>query len=47
MKIARVIGSTISTIKSPRIQDTKLLLCWETDPSGKDKLGPKIPPQMR
>lgn len=39
MKIARVIGSTISTIKSPRIQNTKLLLCWETDPYGNDELG--------
>ncbi len=39
MKIARVIGSTISTIKSPRIQDTKLLLCQETDAFGKDELG--------
>ena len=39
MKIARVIGSTISTIKSPRIQDTKLLLCRETDPYGKAELG--------
>jgi microcompartment protein CcmK/EutM len=39
MKIARVIGSTISTIKSPRVQDTKLLLCQETDVSGKDGVG--------
>lgn len=39
MKIARVIGSTISTIKSPRIQDTKLLLCRETDAYGKAELG--------
>jgi microcompartment protein CcmK/EutM len=36
MKIARVTGSTISTIKSPRIQDTKLLVCRETDPTGKE-----------
>jgi microcompartment protein CcmK/EutM len=39
MKIARVIGSTISTIKSPRIQDTKLLLCQETDHFGTQELG--------
>ena len=39
MKIARVIGSTISTIKSPRIKDTKLLLCQETDAFGKVELG--------
>lgn len=39
MKIARVIGSTISTIKSPRVKDTKLLLCQETDAYGKEQLG--------
>ena len=39
MKIARVIGSTISTIKSPRIMDTKLLICRETDQSGTKELG--------
>jgi len=40
MKIARVKGSTISTIKNPRIRDTKLLICHETDASGTEKLGP-------
>jgi len=40
MKIARVKGSTISTIKNPRIMDTKLLICQETDASGTEKLGP-------
>lgn len=39
MKIARVIGSTISTIKSPRIQATKLLLCQETDHYGNGEIG--------
>lgn len=39
MKIARVIGSTISTIKSPRILETKLLVCRETDAYGKKELG--------
>lgn len=39
MKIARVIGSTISTVKSPRIQNTKLLLCRETDVYGKGERG--------
>jgi len=39
MKIAAVIGSTISTIKSPRVQDTKLLICRETDQSGTKFLG--------
>jgi len=39
MKIARVIGSTISTIKSPRVSNTKLLICRETDPTGLEELG--------
>jgi len=39
MKIARVIGSTISTIKSPRVQDTKLLICKETDATGLNEFG--------
>lgn len=39
MRIARVIGSTISTIKSPRVKDTKLLLCRDTDAYGKEELG--------
>lgn len=39
MKIARVIGATISTIKSPRIAQTKLLICQQTDPSGEKEIG--------
>lgn len=39
MKIARVIGSTISTIKDPKVANTKLLLCQETDPSGEELIG--------
>lgn len=39
MKIARVVGSTISTIKNRRIQSTKLLICRETDEFGKKELG--------
>jgi microcompartment protein CcmK/EutM len=39
MKIARVIGSTISTVKSPRVMETKLLICRETDPTGTEELG--------
>ena len=35
MRIARVIGSTIATIKSPRISGTKLLLVQDTDQSGR------------
>ncbi len=39
MKIARVTGSTISTIKNPRIKDTKLLICKETDATGIKEMG--------
>ena len=39
MKIARIIGSTISTIKNRRIMNTKLLICQETDAFGKKDLG--------
>ena len=34
MKIAMVIGSTISTIKDKNITNTKLLICQPTDQSG-------------
>jgi len=40
MKIARVKGSTISTIKNPRIRDTKLLICQEMDAAGNEQIGP-------
>lgn len=36
MKIARVVGSTISTIKNERIEGTKMLLLRETDHAGKE-----------
>lgn len=36
MKIARVIGSTISTIEDPKVKDTKLLLCAPTTESGEE-----------
>jgi len=39
MKIARVVGSTISTIKDPKVANTKLLICQETDPSGEKPIG--------
>lgn len=39
MKIAEVTGSTISTIKSPRVKNTKILICQETDPSGTEPIG--------
>ena len=39
MKIARVIGSTISTLKSPRVMNTKLLICKETDNTGLNEIG--------
>ena len=34
MKIARVIGTTISTIKDPKIMGSKLLILRETDKTG-------------
>jgi microcompartment protein CcmK/EutM len=34
MKIARVIGETIATIKSERVQGSKLLILRETDQTG-------------
>jgi microcompartment protein CcmK/EutM len=40
MKIARVKGSTISTIKNPRITDTKLLICQEMGAAGIEQIGP-------
>ena len=39
MKISRVVGSTISTIKNRRIMNTKLLVCREMDAYGKKELG--------
>jgi microcompartment protein CcmK/EutM len=39
MKIARVIGSTISTIKNPRVMNTKLLICKQTDAAGSTEFG--------
>ncbi|MBN1230802.1 MAG: EutN/CcmL family microcompartment protein [Anaerolineales bacterium] len=34
MKIARVIGAAVSTLKDRRITNTKLLICQETDQTG-------------
>lgn len=34
MKIARVIGETIATVKNDRIEGSKLLICKETDQIG-------------
>lgn len=39
MKIAWVVGSTISTIKNRRIMNTKLMICRETDAAGKKEIG--------
>jgi microcompartment protein CcmK/EutM len=36
MKIARVIGSTISTIEDPKVKETKLLLCRQTNAAGEE-----------
>ena len=35
MEIARVIGTTVSTIKSERVKDRKLLIVRQTDQKGK------------
>lgn len=35
MRIARVVGETIATVKSERIRGAKLLICKATDPGGK------------
>lgn len=34
MKIAKVIGSTVATIKNEKLVGTKLLICREADESG-------------
>lgn len=34
MKIARVIGTTISTIKDEKVRGSKLLICRQTDETG-------------
>lgn len=36
MKIARVIGSTISTIEDPKVKEAKLLLCQPTNQAGEE-----------
>lgn len=38
MKIARVIGTTISTIKDEKIRGSKLLIVQQSDASGKKKV---------
>lgn len=35
MKIVKVVGVAVSTEKEPRLEDSKLLLVRESDPSGK------------
>lgn len=35
MKIAKVVGVAVSTEKAPRLENSKLLLVQETDPTGK------------
>jgi len=36
MKIVKVVGVAVATQKEPRLEDSKLLLVREADPSGKD-----------
>ena len=35
MKIAKVVGVAVATEKAPRLEDSKLLLVQDADPSGK------------
>jgi len=42
MRIAMVIGSTISTIKDPTVSKTKLLICQPTDETGKQQGEPYV-----
>ncbi|MCW5878973.1 MAG: EutN/CcmL family microcompartment protein [Anaerolineales bacterium] len=35
MLIAKVIGNTVATIKDPKLEGRKLLICRETDHTGK------------
>ena len=35
MKIAKVVGVVVSTVKEPRLDDSKLLLVSDTDQTGK------------
>lgn len=35
MKIAKVVGVAVSTVKEPRLDDSKLLLVSDTDQTGK------------
>ena len=35
MKIAKVVGVAVSTVKEPRLEDSKLLLVCDTDQAGK------------
>lgn len=39
MQIARIIGTTVATMKDPRLQGAKLLLCQPTDITGRQNLG--------
>ena len=36
MRIARVVGSTITTFEDEKIKDTKLLICKQTDQAGEE-----------
>lgn len=35
MKIAKVVGVAVSTVKEPRLEESKLLLVCDADPTGK------------
>ena len=42
MKIVKVVGVAVSTEKDPRLEDSKLLLVQDSDPSGKAAGSPYI-----
>ena len=42
MKIVKVVGVAVSTEKDPRLEDSKLLLVQDSDPTGKSAGSPYI-----
>jgi microcompartment protein CcmK/EutM len=46
MKIAKVVGVAVSTVKEPRLEDSKLLLVSEADQTGKVTGKPYIAQDM-
>jgi microcompartment protein CcmK/EutM len=42
MLIAKVVGTTVATIKDPKLEGRKLLICRETDETGKSHGRPYV-----